>query len=114
MPPERANLVLTSDIPYSERNVLVFDGLDIETFERREHLGQLKQAAVVHTNCWDSRDDLTKFQLVQNGSLTSSIQTDLETQDQTHFSRRKQSSRPLVSLLEKEETMIQRLPLIDK
>jgi hypothetical protein len=77
MPPEGANLVLTSDVPHSERNVLVFDGLNIETFERRKHLDQLKEAAALHTNCWDSRDDLAKFQLVQNGSLTSSIQTDL-------------------------------------
>ena len=31
MPPERADLVLPSHIPDSERNVLVFDGLDVET-----------------------------------------------------------------------------------
>jgi hypothetical protein len=31
MPPERADLVLPSHIPDSERDVLVFDGLDIET-----------------------------------------------------------------------------------
>lgn len=31
MTPERANLVLTTNVPHCERNVLVFDGLDIET-----------------------------------------------------------------------------------
>ena len=29
--PERADLILTTDIPYSKGDVLVFDGLDIET-----------------------------------------------------------------------------------
>lgn len=32
MPPERTDLVLTTDIPHSELDVLVFDGLDVETF----------------------------------------------------------------------------------
>ena len=36
MPPERTDLVLSSDIPHSERNVLVFDGLDIEACESQE------------------------------------------------------------------------------
>jgi len=31
MPPERADLVLTADIPHGELNVLVLDGLDVET-----------------------------------------------------------------------------------
>jgi hypothetical protein len=31
MPPERTNLVLTANIPHSELNVLVLDGLDVET-----------------------------------------------------------------------------------
>lgn len=34
MPPERADLVLTSNIPNSERDVLVFNGFDIESYER--------------------------------------------------------------------------------
>jgi hypothetical protein len=31
MPPERTDLVLTADIPHGELNVLVLDGLDVET-----------------------------------------------------------------------------------
>jgi hypothetical protein len=31
MPPERADLVLPSDVPDGERNVLVFDRLDVKT-----------------------------------------------------------------------------------
>lgn len=31
MPPERSNLVLSSDIPNGERNVLVLHSLDVET-----------------------------------------------------------------------------------
>lgn len=30
MPPERSNLVLTTDIPHSELDVLVFDGFNVE------------------------------------------------------------------------------------
>jgi len=32
MPPERADLVLPSDVPDGEGNVLVFDSLDVEAF----------------------------------------------------------------------------------
>ena len=31
MPPQRPNLVLSSDIPYGELDVLVLDGLDVES-----------------------------------------------------------------------------------
>jgi hypothetical protein len=31
MPPQRTNLVLTADIPHGELNVLVLDGLDVES-----------------------------------------------------------------------------------
>jgi hypothetical protein len=34
MPPEGTDLVLPSDIPDGERNVLVFDSLDIETLSK--------------------------------------------------------------------------------
>ena len=32
MPPQRPDLVLSSDIPYGELNVLVLDGLDVESY----------------------------------------------------------------------------------
>jgi hypothetical protein len=35
MSPQRSDLVLSTNIPYSELNVLVFDSLDVETWERR-------------------------------------------------------------------------------
>jgi len=57
MPPQRPNLVLSSDIPYGELNVLVLDGLDVES------------------DCWDSRDDFTKLELVKDGGLSSCVQT---------------------------------------
>ena len=31
VPPEGADLVLSSDVPHGERDVLVFDSLDVET-----------------------------------------------------------------------------------
>jgi len=35
MPPERADLVLPSDVPDGEGNVLVFDSLDVETLSKQ-------------------------------------------------------------------------------
>jgi hypothetical protein len=32
MPPERTDLVLSSDIPHGERDVLVLDGLNVEAY----------------------------------------------------------------------------------
>jgi len=57
MPPQRPDLVLSSDIPHGELDVLVLDGLDVES------------------DCWDSGDDLTKLELVEDGGLSGSIQT---------------------------------------
>jgi hypothetical protein len=37
MPPQGTNLVLSSDIPHSERNVLVLDGLDVESCSNHEN-----------------------------------------------------------------------------
>lgn len=33
VPPEGSDLVLSSDVPHGERDVLVFDGLDVEACE---------------------------------------------------------------------------------
>jgi len=57
VPPEGTDLVLTSNVPDGERNVLVLDGLDIEADGR------------------DGRNDFAKLQLVQDGGLTSGIET---------------------------------------
>jgi len=64
MPPKRTNLILTSNIPYSERDVFILNSLDVES------------------DCWDGSDDLTKLQLVQYGCLTSGIKTNHQ---YTHF-----------------------------
>jgi len=56
--PEWADLVLSSDIPHGEGDVLVLDRLDIEA------------------DGGDGGDDFTKLELVQDGGLTSSVETD--------------------------------------
>jgi len=58
--PERANLILASDVPHSERNVLVFDGLDVET------------------DGGDGGDNFTELELVKDGSFTGSIEANHE------------------------------------
>lgn len=55
--PQRSDLVLSTDIPHGEGNVLVLDGLNVET------------------NGWDGGDDLAKLQFVQDGGFTGGIQT---------------------------------------
>lgn len=50
--PERANLVLTADIPNSERDLLVLDSLDVEA------------------DGGNSSNNLTKLELVEDGGLT--------------------------------------------
>jgi len=57
VPPERSDLVLTSDVPHSERDVLVFHSLYVEADSR------------------DGRDDFTELQFVQNRRFTGSVQT---------------------------------------
>jgi hypothetical protein len=56
--PEETDLVLTSDVPHVEGDVLVFDGLHIEA------------------NGGDGVDDLAKLELVENGGLTCGIKAD--------------------------------------
>lgn len=51
--PERTNLVLSTDIPNCEGDVLVFNSLDVKS------------------NCGDSGDNFTKLQLVENGTAKS-------------------------------------------
>lgn len=58
--PEGTDLVLTTDIPDGELDVLVLDGLDVEANGR------------------DSGDNLAKLELVENGGFTGGIETDHE------------------------------------
>jgi len=58
--PERTDLVLAADVPHSEGDVLVLDGLDVEA------------------NGGDGGHDLAKLELVQDGGLASRIEADHE------------------------------------
>ena len=78
MSPQVTNLVLTTNIPHSERNVLVLHSLHIETNSRnRSH-------------------HLTQLQLVQNSRLTSSIKTNH--QDTHILLHLQESSEPITHL----------------
>jgi hypothetical protein len=57
--PERADLILATDVPYSERDVLVLDGFDIESDGR------------------NGRYNLAQLELVEDGRLTGGIQSNL-------------------------------------
>jgi len=83
MPPEWANLVLTSDIPHGERNVLVLDSLDVESYNFR--LERWKGAVLKNelTDGGNGGDDLTKLELVENGGLTGGIETNLNCSSQS-------------------------------
>ena len=60
MPPEWANLVLTTDIPDIELDILVGDSLNVEA------------------DGGNRGDVLAELELVENGCLTSGVETDLE------------------------------------
>jgi len=58
MPPQRSNLVLSANVPDGELDVLVLDCLDVET------------------DCGNGGDDFTQLELVQDRSLSGSVQSD--------------------------------------
>jgi len=58
VPPEGTDLVLTSDIPHGEVDILVLHGLHVET------------------DCGDGGHDLTELKLIQDGGLTGGVETD--------------------------------------
>ena len=58
--PEKSDLVLTTDVPHVEGDVLVLNSLNVES------------------NCWDGVDDLTELQLVEDSCLSGGIETDHE------------------------------------
>jgi len=60
VPPEGADLVLSTNIPHGELDVLVLDGLNVET------------------DGGNGRDDLAELELVENGGLSGSVETDHE------------------------------------
>lgn len=47
MSPKRSNLVLTTNIPHGELNVLVFDSFNVETCERRQFIEMVVWASAV-------------------------------------------------------------------
>lgn len=90
MPPQGADLVLSTDIPHGELNVLVLDGLDVEAFCGLVSAAcstpyfaiwwriRLESARALRTDGRDGRDDLTQLELVENGGLSGSVETDHE------------------------------------
>ena len=64
MSPEESDLILTTDIPDVETDVLVLNSLDVEA------------------NSGDGVDDLSELELVEDSGLTGSIETDHE---DSHF-----------------------------
>ncbi len=80
MPPEGTDLVLASDVPDGERDVLVLYSLDVETCSRTLGVsvciaGARKAGGL--TNGGDGGDNLAQLQFVQDSGFTSGIQTDL-------------------------------------
>ena len=82
VPPQGADLVLATDIPHSEGDVLVLYRLNVETWRRQaRHCQRARTRAVrrlIPTDGRDSRDNFAELELVQDGGLTSGIETDLK------------------------------------
>lgn len=78
----RTDLVLTTYIPDGERDVLVLDGLHVESYDDDEV--EVSRAAKEEygkalTNRRNRGHHFSELQLVQDSRLTSSVQSDLET-----------------------------------
>merc|ERR1711988_1632151 len=72
--PKRSNLILTTYIPHSKTDVLVLNSLDVET------------------NRWDCRYNLSQLELIKNGCLSRSIESDHQ---DPHLLLGKESSKEL-------------------
>lgn len=87
MPPERPDLVLTADIPHCKTDVFEFYCLNIKTCMKVKNrdIQNLRMSFSLGLNSWTCRTRLTdggdcgnnfsQFELVQDGSLSSSIQS---------------------------------------
>jgi len=67
VPPERSNLVLSSDVPYIEFYILVRHGFYIETDYRSQRSAGtiINRTVALHTR-WNSGDRLVQLQFVEN------------------------------------------------
>lgn len=86
MPPEGSDLVLSTDVPHGERDVLVFDSLDVEAYTLREreielasdNRGRNGDDGSALTDGGNGGHDLSELKLVENGGLTGGIESDHE------------------------------------
>ena len=77
MPPERADLVLTANIPHGELDVLVLNGLNVEPCcQTISALLSLRLCGSQRTDGGDGGDDFTELQLVEDCRLSGSVQAD--------------------------------------
>jgi len=77
--PKRSDLVLTTDIPDGELNVLVVDRLNVKAYTDSSFstVPMFEDKWVCQrTDCGDRGDNFTQLQLVQNCRFTGSIETD--------------------------------------
>lgn len=80
MPPQGADLVLSTDIPHCELDVLVLDSLNVEacsdgSVSLFEAIGEFSGVSK-HTDGGDRRHDFAQLELVQDGGFASRVQTD--------------------------------------
>ena len=61
MPPEGADLVLSSNIPHGEGDVFVLDSLDIETWEVLAQMNERIGFELSFTNCRNGRNNFTEL-----------------------------------------------------
>lgn len=76
VPPERSDLVLPTDIPHGELDVLVLDGLDVEAWHAGVSEFGLSVSPDERTDSGNRRYDFTQLQLVQDSRFTGGVQAD--------------------------------------
>jgi len=80
MPPERSDLVLSTNIPHCELNVLVLYGLHVESDGRDGGAEEVSILSLPTTGAYVH--NLAELQLVEDGGLSSGVKTDHE---DSHF-----------------------------
>jgi hypothetical protein len=83
MSPQRTDLVLTTNIPHGELDVLVLHRLDVEACARGVISGMFLRLSgcyseSIHTDGGNGGDDLAELKLVEDGGLSGGIETNHE------------------------------------
>lgn len=78
MPPERSDLILSTNIPHGKLDVFVFNSLYVEACKRVNISlvgDEMRWMRQILTNGWDCGHDFAKFELIKNRGFSCCVET---------------------------------------